>query len=111
MPYYTTSNGDLYYLDVGVSAEFTPVGSTLITDTQAATIQSATTARLAHSFLISTAQEALNKSDTTVIRCYSAGVAVPATWQTYRASLRAIVNGTDTTSTALPATPTYPSGT
>ena len=61
--------------------------------------------------LPSEAQLALDKSDTTIIRCYSAAVAVPSAWQTYRAALRAITNGTDTTSTALPAIPAYPSGT
>ena len=64
-----------------------------------------------HAALMTSAQLALDKSDTTVLRCYSAGVAVPAAWQTYRSALRAIVNGTDTTSTAIPATPAYPSGT
>jgi len=58
-----------------------------------------------------TAQVALDKSDTTVLRCYSAGVAVPAAWQTYRSDLRAIFTGTDKTSTALPAAPAYPAGT
>jgi hypothetical protein len=61
--------------------------------------------------LIAAAQSALDKSDITVIRCNSAGVAIPTAWQTYRAALRGIVNGTDTTSTTLPATPAYPSGT
>jgi hypothetical protein len=61
--------------------------------------------------LPSQAQAALDKSDTTIIRCYSAGVATPTSWETYRAELRAIVNGSDTTSTSLPATPTYPANT
>lgn len=61
--------------------------------------------------LVSSARVALNKSDTVVIRCYSAGVAVPAVWQTYRSSLRAIYNRTDTTSTVLPTIPDYPEGT
>jgi len=58
-----------------------------------------------------TAQVALNKSDTTVVRCVSAGIAVPAAWQAYRNALRAIVNGTDTTSAVLPEQPAFPSGT
>lgn len=57
------------------------------------------------------AQLALNLSDITVVRCYSADVAVPSAWQTYRAALRAIVNGSDTTSISLPSTPAYPAGT
>jgi hypothetical protein len=61
--------------------------------------------------LIASAQAALDRSDTTIVRCASASVAVPAAWQTYRSALRAIVNGSDTTSTQLPATPAYPSGT
>ena len=56
------------------------------------------------------AKNALDKSDTTIIRCYSAGIAVPNEWQTYRNALRAIVNGADTTSTILPTIPTYPEG-
>lgn len=57
------------------------------------------------------AQSALDKSDMVSIRCLKAGVAFPAAWQTYVASLRAIVNGSDTTSTVLPPAPAYPAGT
>ena len=58
------------------------------------------------------AQTALTKTDTTVLRCYSAGVAVPADIQAYRVALRAIATGKDTTSTVLPTEPTdYPKGT
>ena len=57
------------------------------------------------------AQSALAKADIVVIRCYSAGMSVPSAWNVYRDALRAIVNGTDTTSTTLPVTPPYPSGT
>ena len=57
------------------------------------------------------AQAALNKSDSTVIRCVSAGIPVPQSWQTYRNALRAMANGTDTTSTSLPSMPDYPFGT
>ena len=64
-----------------------------------------------HAALVFDAQTALNKSDVTIIRCVSAGVTVPAAWQTYRVALRAIVGGTDTVSTALPTRPAYPSGT
>ena len=61
--------------------------------------------------LSSLAQAALTESDITILRCYSANVAVPSSWQTYRNALRAIVNGTDITSTTLPAAPSYPVGT
>ena len=57
------------------------------------------------------AQVALAKSDITILRYYSASVAVPSTWQAYRVALRAIVNGTDTTSTELPSIPLYMAGT
>jgi len=58
------------------------------------------------------AQEAINKSDRTIIRCYERGVEVPSTWVSYRNALREIIrtkNGDPTA--ALPAEPTYPSGT
>lgn len=58
------------------------------------------------------AQTALTKTDTTVLRCYSAGVAVPDDIQAYRVALRNIATGKDTTSTVLPTEPTdYPAGT
>lgn len=47
----------------------------------------------------------------TIIRCVAAGVAIPAAWASYVKNLRAIVNGTDTSSTALPKRPRYPAGT
>jgi len=47
----------------------------------------------------------------TIVRCAVAGVAVPLEWKTYVVALRSIVNGTDTTSTALPVVPPYPVGT
>lgn len=57
------------------------------------------------------ARAALDKTDTTIIRCYSAGAAVPSEWQSYRTALRAIFNGTDTISTSLPTQPSYPANT
>ncbi len=57
------------------------------------------------------AQRALDNTDIVAGRCFKAGVAFPAAWQTYTQALRAIVSGTDTTSTNLPAQPPYPSGT
>lgn len=61
--------------------------------------------------LIRNAELALEASDVTVIRCVSAGVTIPAEWQSYRNALRAIVNGADTVSIQLPPNPPYPSGT
>ena len=46
-----------------------------------------------------------------IMRCTAAGVAVPTTWSAYVAALRAIANGTDTTSTTLPAQPAFVAGT
>ena len=60
--------------------------------------------------LVQQAAIAISKTDTTIVRCYSAGIAVPTAWQTYRNALRAIVNGADTTSTTLPTAPAYPAG-
>ena len=62
--------------------------------------------------LKSQATQTLQKTDITVLRCYSAGVSVPADIQAYRVALRAIANGTDTTSTVLPTAPTdFPANT
>jgi len=61
--------------------------------------------------LVNSARIALDQSDTTIIRCYSAGVPVPSTWQSYRDALRSIMNGSDTTSKTIPSKPAYPSGT
>lgn len=61
--------------------------------------------------LKSQAQTALDASEITMIRCVENSVTVPAAWATYRKALRAILNGTDTTSTSLPTRPAYPAGT
>lgn len=53
------------------------------------------------------AQAALDKSDTTILRCYEAGVAVPVEWATYRGQLREIVSG-KSSETELPMRPPYP---
>lgn len=60
-----------------------------------------------HVELVNSASVALSKSDVTVIRCAEDGVVVPALWIAYRKELRAIVNGTDVVSTALPTAPAY----
>lgn len=65
----------------------------------------------AHQQLQASAATALDATDMVCLRCYKAGVAFPAAWQTYTTELRAIVNGTDTTSTTLPSQPAYPAGT
>lgn len=56
------------------------------------------TAPQLHAALVVSAQAALDKSD-------------PKAWDTYRDALRAIVNGSDTTSVSLPTVPSYPAGT
>jgi hypothetical protein len=57
------------------------------------------------------AKIALDQSDTVIIRCAEAGASVPQEWKDYRAALRALVSGADTTSTNLPSKPAYPAGT
>ncbi len=64
-----------------------------------------------HDELVKQAQAALGRTDSVALRCIKAGVAFPAAWQTYTTALRNIANGTDTTSTSLPAAPAYPAGT
>ena len=57
------------------------------------------------------AQAELSSTDMVAMRCLKAGVAYPTAWQTYTQALRAIANGTDTTSAALPVQPAFPAGT
>lgn len=90
------------------TAPVAPPSVTLPSLAEQATIVAARNARV---LLVSNAQNALTKSDTTYIRCGKAGVPFPVEWQTYVAALRAIVSGTDTTSTVLPTQPAYPAGT
>ena len=62
--------------------------------------------------LVLEATQALVRSDVSVTRILAAGVAVPADFLSYRASLRAIATGKDITSTVLPAAPTdFPANT
>jgi len=68
-------------------------------------------AQTALSQLAIDAQAALLETDMVALRCFKAGVPFPVGWQNHTAALRNIVNGTDTTSTALPVKPTYPAGT
>lgn len=55
------------------------------------------------------AQAALDKSDTTIVRCAEKGVAVPMEWASYRDTLRAII--TDKSPGPLPERPAWPAGT
>jgi hypothetical protein len=57
------------------------------------------------------AQMSLTDSDKTILRCYENAVIVPSDWAAYRADLRAIVNGSNSTATVLPTMPAYPAGT
>ena len=52
---------------------------------------------------------ALDGSDVTVLRCFEAGVTLPAAWVDYRKQLRAIVSGA--VASSLPTQPAYPAGT
>jgi hypothetical protein len=56
----------------------------------------------------SAAQTALYKSDVTVLRCYSAGIAVPAEWNDWRAHLREVLR---TGTGPMQQQPAYPAGT
>lgn len=61
--------------------------------------------------LVISAREALDSSDKTILRCVENGVVVTPAWPTYRTALRHIIDGSDTTSTALPVRPDFPVGT
>jgi hypothetical protein len=84
-----------------------PQGMTQLTDTQVAAIRAVPVPVP----LPAQAQAALGKSDITMLRCQESAVAVPAAWTAYRKALRAIANGTDTASVALPPQPAFPAGT
>ncbi|MTD33668.1 tail fiber assembly protein [Paludibacterium denitrificans] len=58
------------------------------------------------------ARTALSASDTTLMRCYEAGIALPAEWVAYRKALRAIISAQSGDPTQLlPTRPAYPEGT
>lgn len=112
MPYYKDPQNKPHYLDDARHAHLLPAGCVEITDAEAATLQNpAPTAEQLHAALVASAQAALDVSDRVCLRCYKANVAFPAAWQTWTVGLRNIVNGSDTTSTALPTQPAYPAGT
>jgi hypothetical protein len=116
MPYAYFNNGlsyravDSSYVAQSGEAVFsgTPTSDQL---TSAFAGYAAAVGALQNTALRAQANLALDKSDIVASRCYKAGVAFPSAWLTYVESLRNIVNGTDTTSTSLPVTPTYPAGT
>jgi hypothetical protein len=88
-----------------------PQGMTLAADEEIAAAR-APTAQQVQAAMQSSAKDALAASDIVVLRCYEHGIAVPDEWVTYRATLRPIAGGADTTSTVLPTAPTdYPANT
>ena len=116
MPYFKDPSNGLHFLsaeDVNNGGEqYLPAGCVAITDADAAAIQNpAPTAAQLHADFVSSAKNALDESDMVAIRCMKAGTAFPSAWQTYTTELRAIINGSDTTSTSLPTKPAYPAGT
>lgn len=57
------------------------------------------------------AQALLDKSDLVATRCFKAGIAFPAAWQSYVITLRAILSSAIGDSTQpLPSQPSYPQG-
>ena len=88
-------------------------GATKISADQFAqkTMMQVVTPAMAQTQLRAAAQAKLNASDLVALRCFKASVTFPAPWQAYVQALRAIANGTDTTSTTLPAAPAYIPGT
>ncbi len=102
---YAVKNDGTGWRAVNSQADVDPATETY-SATQPAPVQPS-----AHEILQAQAQLALDKTDVVAGRCFKAGVAFPAAWQTYTQALRAIANGTDAASTSLPAQPPYPSGT
>ena len=112
MPYFKDPNGGLHYLDDVAFIFLLPSGSVEITDAEAYAIQHPQpTAAQLNAELIASAKSSLAATDLVALRCWKSSVAYPADWLNYTNELRAIVNSTDTTSTALPTQPAYPAGT
>lgn len=82
-------------------------GATKIAAEQFAQIATTPTPSQIQAALKAQAHMALETSDLVALRCFKAAVPFPAAWQAYTVALRAIVNGTDTTSTSLPAEPAF----
>lgn len=58
------------------------------------------------------AQQQLDKSDLTLLRCIENGVSIPSDWHVYRGLLRDVVRSTSgDASQPLPNRPAYPQGT
>ena len=55
--------------------------------------------------LVAAAQQALAAVDAVAIKCYKQGLPFPEQYRAYDAALTAIVDGVDTTSATLPASP------
>ena len=110
MHFFKLANGSGQGFDNPADA---PAGAVEITADQFAQLATTpvVTPAMAQAQLKVSAQAALDASDLVAMRGFKAGVPFPASWQTYVAALRAIVNGTDTTSTALPTQPAYVPGT
>jgi len=106
MPYYKDTSGRTHFLDDASHAYLLPAGCVAITDAEGHALEVPGPVPLKVQ-----AAAALDKSDATMLRCVEAGILAPAAWNTYRKALRAIANGTDTVSAALPVMPAYPAGT
>ena len=115
MQYYKDSTNEIHVIPDTSYAHLLPTGCVAITETEATSILEAASALLttqnAPQLLKSQAQQALDASDLVAIRCLKVGASFPPAWQGYTAALRAIVAGTDRTSTVLPTRPAYPAGT
>lgn len=102
---------DLRFVDDDYTPESgeTVVSGDILPDIETLHEASYIAARTAEVLKVS-AQEALDKSDITILRCYENAVAVPVTWQAYRTELRGIISGTSS-APELPTMPEYPEGT
>lgn len=72
-------------------------------------VDQATVDAIALATLKNGAQQALDASDKTVLRCFEKGITLPQEWVTYRDALRSVKSGTSIV--ALPVRPNYPAGT